>query len=252
MIGVLIPTMGRKTLNITLTGVMASKLVSSIYILDSGEIPCIDEDTSILFDLIKRLGVNLVYIRKDASIGEARYDLIKICQEEIALFLDDDVYIAPDELDKLYHELKYRETTHYVVPTNIIVTDYLGVKNLDRKCHSEQEVHAIVGKKTWMYPYFRYYTTAPILIEFCGTQCVLFKTEKIKKNKLLSNLKRWKVGYPREDTYFTSLMKHGLLIPTVTSWHLQTTKKRHDWHSKDEELGYESVSKGEIEYYTES
>jgi glycosyltransferase involved in cell wall biosynthesis len=249
-ISVLIPTINRGSIKTVLTNLCASEIVGEVIISDAGEISIMsDIDNIVLLDLLRRKGATVKIIREwQVGIGKTRYSLMQEAKNKIALFIDDDVYF--NDINALYTILNVSQVP-YIAPLCHITTDFLGVKGLNRNPISWQEAMKIADGRDWILPYFNIQdgiNDVTLRINFCGTQCLMFKVEDGLR---AIELKRWKKGFNREDIYLTKTMGQGLLCTHAVSWHLQTDQQYREWKNADEEIGYLNVINNRLEDYLE-
>lgn len=246
MISVLIPTTNRDTLSIVLSNAIVPS-VGEIIILDSGEIPVISrDDIMIIGEVAQRNGISFKIIREQAGIGKARFRLMQEASFEFSLMMDDDVWLAQEDVNRLKQAMRLHGKG-FVVPCCLIAADFLGVKNLHREAITVPEAQKLaVGD--WQMPYFNYKKKQDLYvpIKFSGTQCLMFNTSDSYKAPLLES---WKDGMNREDIYLTKALGPGQLCTQIQTWHMETKRQKREWQNRDEELGYNKVISGDLEGY---
>jgi glycosyltransferase involved in cell wall biosynthesis len=251
MISALIPTIGRETLPIVISNLIGA--VDEIVILDSGEIPSYSRDeVMIVLEVAKRTGIDIQYHRSEGEgVGKARWKLINFATSENCLFIDDDVFIYKETILEMDTNLPQFS---FVIPCCIIAADFLGVKGLVRDAITIKEAEDLVGNKMWMYPYFQYvHGVRNILLPYCGTQAIMFRTFDAKKYCAI--LDCWKKGANREDIVFTKMLtgneEKGLLLTNHRCYHMETARQKREWANKDEDIGYQKVISSDYTGYVE-
>jgi hypothetical protein len=249
MVSALIATIGRETLPVVL-GNFVGTPVTEVIVLDSGEIPSYSRDEfMIVVEVLRQNDIEVKYIRaKGEGIGKARWALIHEATFPTSVFIDDDVFCSPDQMCKLIDAFMASDEP-YRVPVCIISADFLGVKGLNRDNLPMAEIDKMVGDNHWMYPYYRCYDRYAQALPYCGTQCVVFRTELAKVRCV--ELGQWKKGMNREDIYFTQQLGTGIVDYRVTCYHMETLRQKREWSNKDEMVGYHKVINGELEEYVE-
>ena len=251
-ISVLIPTINRGSIKTVLTNLCASDRVGEVIISDAGEISIMsDIDNIVLLDLLRRQGITVKVIREEQKgIGKTRYSLMQEANYKIALMIDDDILLTNESLNALYNLLN-ASNMPYTVPCCHIVTDFLGVKGLDRSPVTWEYALKVANGKDWLLPYFNYvpdHRDISLKIKFCGTQAIMFLVEEGLK---AVELQRWKKGFNREDIYFTKTMGEGFLLTFEICWHLQHNLQWREWMNYDEAIGYQNILDGNLEAYLE-
>lgn len=234
--------------------------ISEIIILDSGEIPVIEDESLItVLDALKDYGIPFKYLRdKPRGIGPARYRLLEEARTDRAIMIDDDVMVSGNFIREVTRFDEFTQEFAFRVPCCWIATDYLGVKDLDRTPKTALEALEIAGSRHHILPYMRYVEGSNFIsdIRYCGTQCIDLSVHLALQ---ATELKNWRKGAPREDTYLTKMLAdvgdqfgmHGALVTNAYSYHLEHNTQKREWANHDEVVGYEAILRGDISGFVE-
>jgi len=254
-----IPTIGSPQLPLCLMSLYNEECIDEIVIFDSGDIPSISmESVRLAIDALFFSGKKVSVFRRDREgIGKARYHILEdsIARSKYTLMMDDDVLYPQGFVGN--NEQGIKEAS-FIVPRCSIAVDYLKNHNMDLPPISvHEEIKELrnsgVVNGDWMLPYLSYtgcLVDKRISISCAGTQCILINNSNIKREKLMP-LALWKKDANREDIYITEFVIEGdgYLCTKHESVHIPEPSTRLNWSKQDEDVGYATILKGEIEQY---
>jgi len=221
-------------LEAVLTGLaMQSILPRRIYVFDEGKIETFRQNgTRMLWNLIARKGVEVLYIRSIARKGVAiaRQELFKaIKDEQLILYLDDDILLEQDAISKLLSVIDSDNSLGFVQGQKV---------ELDTTRMYLNDINQLRGQDDLIEDTF------PI---FFGDAALL-----LVRRQALSDI-NWDVvtkyyleGLPGEDVAMTLMIadKYPCLgVPTSRGWHISPTKERWRWEPSSDLLQIEQLKK---------
>ena len=222
MISVVIPTIGRvEILNSVLFSVFQQGGVEEVIILDEADSPvCEHYQVNQALDLLSLKGIRVEILRdrRRKGIGAARWRLVNEARCEHVLMLDDDVVLGKDCLRLLYRAL-WGEQAYFAIPYCCLVPKLHSDGYFDCEVSRHDKIiENWIEKYPWFLPYFDFREDFIEDIHVSGTQAIL-----VLKSKFLSKCSGiMRLGdLPREDTYLTSKLNHGVFVSRAKCYHFE-------------------------------
>jgi hypothetical protein len=243
-----IPTIRNNTIGLCLQSLgNQTMLPERVVILDSGDKPITSNYVvRMMFDILADKGVVIEYFRenKRVHIVVAKRKLLEKVTDHF-MFLDDDILLEPDYIDKVYAACFYRlreknQLVGFSGGLILLPNNEIGKPDFS----TESIIEPPKNVNQYQYAYFRYADKKFIEIDYGNGGATMFKfgTEKA----LLESLEGLPDDAPMEDFILTRAAGRGLLRTDVVAWHLMNPNQKRDWN-----YALENILRRNFEHFPE-
>lgn len=229
---ILIPTIRINTISLCLQSLSNQTMFPDrIVILDSGDRPITsDYVVRMMFDILADKGVEINYFRKNkrVPIVAARRFLLEKVTDHF-MFLDDDILLESDYIEKVYKACFYRlRAANGLVGFSggliLLPNNEIGKPDFSTELVNEPPKDV----NQYQYAYFRYKDPKFIEIDYGNGGATMFRHGM--EMLLLEALKGLPDDAPMEDFILTKAAGRGLLRTDAIAWHLMNPNQERNWN----------------------